>query len=254
MSLPIWTPDALQSEKRKISGLWWRLVEAQHHVSTMKLVDTVDEQSLLEDILEGSKRRFPPECAGLDYLLATPFRYDAAYPYGSRFRRAGYTKGVYYAAAKVETALAEMAFYRLLFYAESPATPFPANAAEYTAFSVEIGTSAAIDLTMPPLSDNDAIWAHPTQYEPCQALADVAREAEVEAILYRSVRDPEGGQNAALLTPLGFKKKQPLERISWRIRLAKTGIQALCEFPMRRVGFAVEDFAGDPRIAGLLRG
>jgi hypothetical protein len=252
MSLPIWTPDALQSETRKISGLWWRLVEAQHHVSTMKLVDTVDEQSLLEDILEGSKRRFPPECAGLDYLLATPFRYDAAYPYGSRFRRAGYTKGVYYAAAKVETALAEMAFYRLLFYAESPATPFPANAAEYTAFSVEIGTSAAIDLTMPPLSDNDAIWAHPTQYEPCQALADVAREAEVEAILYRSVRDPEGGQNVALLTPLGFKKKQPVERISWRIRLAKTGIQALCEFPMRRIGFAVEDFAGDPRIDHLL--
>ena len=254
MSLPIWTPDALQSETRQISGLWWRLVEAQHHVSTMKLVDTVDEQSLLEDILEGSKRRFPPECAGLDYLLATPFRYDAAYPYGSRFRRAGYTKGVYYAAARVETALAEMAFYRLLFYAESPSTPFPANAAEYTAFSVEIGTSAAIDLTMPPLSDNDAIWTHPTQYEPCQALADVARDAEVEAILYRSVRDPEGGQNVALLTPLGFKKKQPVERISWRIRLAKTGIQALCEFPMRRIGFAVEDFAGDPRIAGLLRG
>ncbi|WP_320199150.1 RES family NAD+ phosphorylase [Agrobacterium sp. rho-13.3] len=252
MSLPIWTLDALQSETRKISGLWWRLVEAQHHVSTMKLVDTVDEQSLLEDILEGSKRRFPPECAGLDYLLATPFRYDAAYPYGSRFRRAGYTKGVYYAAAKVETALAEMAFYRLLFYAESPATPFPANAAEYTAFSVEIGTSAAIDLTLPPLSDNDAVWTHPTQYEPCQALADVAREAEVEAILYRSVRDPEGGQNVALLTPLGFKKKQPVERISWRIRLAKTGIQALCEFPMRRIGFAVEDFAGDPRIDRLL--
>ncbi len=51
MSLPIWTPDALQSEKRAVSGLYWRLVEAQHQVSTMKLVDTVDEQSLLEDIL-----------------------------------------------------------------------------------------------------------------------------------------------------------------------------------------------------------
>lgn len=91
----------------------------------MKLVDTVEEQSLLEDILEASKRPFPPECAGFDYLLATPFRYGAAYPHGSRFRRAGFTEGVYYAAAKVETALAEMAFYRLLFYAESPARRCP---------------------------------------------------------------------------------------------------------------------------------
>lgn len=110
MSSPIWTPDALLSEKRAVSGKYWRLVEAQHQVSTMKLVDTVDEQSLLEDILETSKRPFPPECAGFDYLLATPFRYGAAYPHGSRFRRAGFTEGVYYAAAKVETALAEMAF------------------------------------------------------------------------------------------------------------------------------------------------
>ncbi|KAA3514302.1 RES family NAD+ phosphorylase [Agrobacterium rosae] len=254
MSLPIWTPDALQSEKRDISGPWWRLVEAQHQVSTMKLVDTVNEQSLLEDILEGSKRRFPPECADLDYLLATPFRYDSAYPHGSRFRRAGWTKGVYYAAANVETALAEMAFYRLLFYAESPATPLPANAAEYTAFSAEIGTSSALDLTKPRLSDDKAIWTHPTDYDPCQTLAETERAADIEAILYQSVRDPDGGLNIALLTPLAFAKKQPVERVSWRIRLAKTGIQALCEFPMRRIGFAVEDFAGDPRIAGLLRG
>ncbi|NTF06736.1 RES family NAD+ phosphorylase [Agrobacterium rubi] len=254
MSLPIWTPDALQSEKREVSGPYWRLVEAQHQVSTMKLVDTVDEQSLLEDILEGSKRRFPPECAGLDYLLATPFRYDAAYPYGSRFRRAGWTKGVYYAAASVETALAEMAFYRLLFYSESPATPLPANAAEYTAFSAEITTPAAIDLTTPSLARDKTLWTHPTDYEPCQTLADTARTAEIEAILYQSVRDPEGGLNIALLTPRGFARKQPVERASWRIRLAKTGIQALCEFPMRRIGFTVEDFAGDPRIAALLLG
>ena len=66
MSSPIWTPDALLSEKRTASGKYWRLVEAQHQVSTMKLVDTVEEQSLLEDILEASKRPFPPECAGFD--------------------------------------------------------------------------------------------------------------------------------------------------------------------------------------------
>jgi len=252
MSSPIWTPDALLSEKRAASGKYWRLVEAQHQVSTMKLVDTVEEQSLLEDILEASKRPFPPECAGLDYLLATPFRYGAAYPHGSRFRRAGFTEGVYYAAAKVETALAEMAFYRLLFYAESPGTPLPANPADYSAFAARIATDAALDLTQPELNRDEALWSDLQNYEPCQALAEQARLAKIEAILYRSVRDPAGGLNIAVLSPKAFAEKMPVERMSWRIRLSKTGVQALCEFPMRRTGFAVADFSGDPRLASLL--
>ncbi|MEH3126199.1 RES family NAD+ phosphorylase [Agrobacterium cavarae] len=253
MSSPTWTPDALRSESRPSSGRWWRLVEAQHRVSTMKLVDTVDEQSLLEDILESSKRRFPPECEGLDYLLATPFRYDSAYPYGSRFRRAGFTKGVFYAAKRIETALAEMAFYRLLFYVESPATPLPVNAAEYTAFAADIQTGAAIDLTRPALSRDASLWTDLNDYAPCQALADAAREADLQAILYRSVRDPGKGKNIALLTPLGFKSRRPVARSSWRIRLSKMGIQALCEQPVQRIGFSLNDFSADPRIAGLLK-
>ncbi|MDO9306326.1 MAG: RES domain-containing protein, partial [Mesorhizobium sp.] len=43
MSLPIWTPAALRSEARPLEGRCWRLVEAQHRVSTMKLVDTLEE-------------------------------------------------------------------------------------------------------------------------------------------------------------------------------------------------------------------
>lgn len=252
MSFPTWTPAALLSEKRRLSGKFWRLVEAQHQVSTMKLVDKVDEQSLLEDILETSKRSFPSECAGLDYLLATPFRYGAAYPYGSRFRRAGFTEGVYSAAERVETALAEMAFYRLLFYAESPGTPLPANPAEYTAFAAVITTESALDLTKPELSRDAAFWTSLTNYEPCQALADAARQANVDAILYQSVRDPEAGLNIALLTARGFAEKVPVERGSWRIRLSKAGVQALSEFPMRRIGFSASDFAADARLAALL--
>jgi hypothetical protein len=252
MSLPILTPAALSSEARAVSGVWWRLVEAQHQVSTMKLVDTVEEQSLLEDILENSKKAMPPECQGLDYLMATPFRYGAAYPYGSRFRRAGFTEGVYYAAASVDTALAEMAFYRLLFYAESPATSLPSNAAEYTAFSVGIKTEKGLDLTRPPLSADEALWTDRQNYTACQALADSAREAGIEAILYRSVRDPQGGMNIALLTARAFATRAPLERSTWRIRLSASGVQALCEFPRRRLGFAMADFAADPRVAALI--
>ena len=48
-------------------------------VSTLKLVDTLAEQALLEDILEESKPPVPPECRHLHYLLSTPFRYGAPY-------------------------------------------------------------------------------------------------------------------------------------------------------------------------------
>jgi hypothetical protein len=250
MSLPTWTPAALSSEAHRVAGRFWRLVEAQHQISTLKIVDTLEEQALLESLLEESKPALPPECQGLDYLLATPFRYGAVYPHGSRFRRAGRTLGVYYASEQVETALAEMAFYRLLFFADSPDTPLPSNAAEYTAFSAAIETARAIDLTASPLYRDHAVWSDPIRYEPCQSLADAAREAKCQAILYASVRDPGHGRNVALLTASAFAAREPLERQTWRIRLSASGVQALCEFPKIRIGFARADFAGDPRIAG----
>src|SRR5262249_7123645 len=108
MSLRTWTPAALSSERRSLSGACWRLVEAQHRVSTMKLVDMLPEQHLLESILDATKPPVPPECGELHYLLSTPFRYGAPYPAGSRFRRAGLTAGVFYASAAVKTAVAEM--------------------------------------------------------------------------------------------------------------------------------------------------
>jgi len=253
MFLPIWTPAALSSEALAVSGRYWRLVEAQHQVSTLKLVDSLEEQALLEQLLDESKPSLPPECAGLDYLLATPFRYGAVYPHGSRFRRAGRTLGVFYASEKVETALAEMAFYRLLFYADSPETPLPGNAAEYTAFAASIATNAAIDLTLPPLDRGRDAWCDPLDYGPCQSLADTAREAGIQAILYRSVRDPNNGRNLALLTALGFAGREPVERQTWRIRLSDAGVQALCEFPKTRIGFASAEFAGDPRLARRAR-
>lgn len=248
MSSPIWTPAALSSEARPLSGRFWRLVEAQHQVSTMKLVDSVEEQQLLETLLEETKPRLPPECAGLDYLLATPFRYGAIYPHGSRFRRAGRTVGVYYAAEAVETALAEMVFYRLLFYAESPATPLPVDAGQYTAFAAEVETNAAIDLTAPPLDRDRDAWRDRQDYAACQALADSARAAGIAAILYASVRDPDKGRNLALLTAAGFAAPAPVERQTWRIRLGAGAVQALCEFPRRSVGFNVADFHADPRL------
>src|SRR5262245_11246750 len=98
MSSSTWTPDARASDSPELAGTCWRLVEAQHHVSTLKLVDSVKERELLEELIEATKPPLPPECRGLHYLLSTPFRYGSVYPAGSRFRRAGLTEGVFYAS------------------------------------------------------------------------------------------------------------------------------------------------------------
>lgn len=249
--MPTWTPDALSREARPLKGECWRLVEAQHQVSTLKLVDTLAEQALLEDLLEETKPSVPPECSGLHYLLATPFRYGAPYPKGSRFRRAGYTAGVFYAAEHVETAVAELAFHRLLFFAESPVTPWPENAGEFTAFSVAFATVRALDLMQPPLSADRAAWIDPVDYGPCQTLADNAQAAGIELIRTESVRDPQAQASIALLTCLAFAAAEPLSARTWRLRFTATGVQALSAFPESRLEFPPSAFAADPRIAAM---
>lgn len=251
MSSPIWTRAGLSSEFRSFNGLCWRLVEAQHRVSTLKLTDTLAEQSLLEDLIDDSKPAIPVECRHLDFLIATPFRYGAVYPYGSRFRRAGRTLGVYYAAETQATAVAEMAFYRLLFFAESPETPWPSDAAEYTAFAAELSTARLLDLTKEPLSADNRLWTDPLDYSHCQAFSDAARAVDAEAVRYLSVRDPARGANLAVLTCHAFARPTPVERQTWRIRLSRSGVQALCEFPRQALEFTANSFADDPRIAKL---
>ena len=251
MSSHIWTHDALRSEQKSICGSTWRLVEAQHIVSTLSLVDSLDEQSLLENILEETKPPIPFECQGLDYLLSTPFRYRP-YPHGSRFRKAGLTLGVWYGAERPETAVAEMVFYRFLFYAESPETPFPDNPADYTAFSVGVSTACGLDLTIGSLADDHDKWKNLTDYSACQDLADIARETGVEIIRFESVRDPSGNANLAVLNCRAFRDSAPADRQSWRIRMSATGAQAVRDHPRAGIEFLPDAFSDDPRLSQMV--
>ena len=251
MSSRTWTPDALSSEARRLSGSCWRMVEAQHQVSTLKLVDSIEEQAALEQLVEQTKPNVPRECQHLDYLLSTPFRYGSPYPKGSRFRRPGMTPGVYYASQAPETAVAEMAFHRLLFFAESPHTSWPVNAGEYTAFEASFTSRHGLDLTRPPLDADKARWTRPSDYSACQNLADAARAGGIEILGYQSVRDPNKGANLALLTCRVFTSTGPTERQTWRIRFASSGAQAICEFPRLRLDFGRDSFVSDSRVARL---
>lgn len=251
MSSLIWTPAALRSEARPAEGSGWRLVEAQHRVSTMKLVDTLEEQALLEEEIEHTKPPVPVECARLHYLLATPFRYGR-YPGNSRFRREGYSPGVFYASEVVETAVAETVFYRLVFFAESPGTPWPRNPLEFTAFEVAYATGMAIDLTAQSFSADAERWTHPSDYAECLDLADAAREAELGLIRYCSVRDPEGRANLAILSCTVFSVVRPTAYETWRIALSERGAIALRDRPEHRLGHRWADFAADARVNSMI--
>jgi RES domain len=251
MSSNIWTPEELSSSFRALAGQCWRAVEAQHYVSTLKLTDTLEEQSRLEALIEATKPRIPEECRHLPYLLSTPFRYGAPYPRGSRFRRAGLTAGVFYAAELPPTAIAELTFYRLLFFAESPDTPWPVNPGEYTAFAADFATGHGIDLARSPFDEHRATWTHPTSYSPCQDLADAARAAGALVIRYHSARTPDPSFNLALLSCRAFSKGEIVDRQTWRIHLSAAGARAICEMPRLHLAFDRSAFSSDPRIAAM---
>jgi len=250
MSSNTWTADALASSAVALQLRCWRVVEAQSQVSTMKLTDTLAEQIALENILEQSKARVPVECEHLGYLLLTPFRY-VPYPFNSRFRRAGSADGVFYASEFHATAVAEAAFYRLLFYAESPDTSWPANPGEYTAFAADIATGRAADLTRPPLVRDSALWTRLSDYATCLDFADAARAASLEAIRYESVRDPQSRANIAVLTCRAFAANDVVDRQTWHIHFSRSGIRAAREAPDLTIAFGCDAFAADPRLAAM---
>lgn len=243
----MWTAAALKSEARPFDAPIWRVVEEQWKPATVRITDTLDEQALLEQILDDVKPSFPLETAGFDFLIATPFRY-APYPEGSRFRRAGQAEGVFYGSETPETAIAEMAFYRLLFFKEAPGAALPAKPTEYTAFKVRVNTQALSDLTQPPLDTDEAIWTDPTNYGPCQDFADTARTAQIEAIRYTSVRDPDAGKNIAVLSLKAFASPKPEATQTWRIYLRPHIVQVWREHPKYEREYANAWFAADPRV------
>jgi len=230
-------------------GEIWRLVEAQHRISTMKLVDNPREQETLEEILDATKPPVPPECRHLHWLLFTPFRYHARSD--SRFRRAGRTPAVYYASEQIATAVAEMAFWRLLFFAESPGTPWPANPLDMTAFSVRVETASCLDLTRPPYDARREEWRHPTDYTPAHLVADEARAMGSEAIRSPSARDPGERCNVSVLTCAAFRDHNPIQQRTWRLHLQSSGVSCIGDQPRAVLYFDREAFGRDPRITGL---
>lgn len=204
MSSSTWTPRAVASKAARVSARLWRAVEAQHIVSTRRLVDDLEEQKVLEEILEATKPAVPAPAKDLHYLLFTPFRYPP--PRGSRFRALD-DPGVLYGAETVRTACAELGYWRWRFLMDSKGLT-TLGPAQQTLFEVSVKT-LAVDLEKPPFKRHASLWQDPEDYTATQAFGKAARKAGVGLIQYRSVRDPEPGRCGAVLRPDAFSSPKP---------------------------------------------
>ena len=218
MSSNTWTPHAVESEALRARRRLWRAVEAQHIASTLRLVANVDEQLVLEKLLEQSKPPLLPGSGGLHYLLATPFRYTS--PVGSRFRSPA-ESGIWYGAEAQRTACAELGYWRWRFLIDSDALE-ALGPSPQTVFRAGID-ARWVDLTLPPFKRAHDRWTHPDNYAPTQEFARTARRANIDAIRYASVRDPEHGAAVAVLRPC-FKPRRPLEQQAWFLTVRREAV------------------------------
>lgn len=251
MSSSIWTLCAGDSELRSLRISPWRVVEAQHQVSTRKLVDSTEEQILLEEMIDRVK---PPDITGghLHYLLFTPFRYPPL-AHGSRFG-SRHERGIWYGSIEIRGAFAEVAYYRLLFLEGSHAQLGTVTTA-LTAFTAGVRTTRGIDLTKPPFDAYRAKIASPTSYDESQKLGEDMRAARVEAFCYPSARDIEGGVNVAVFVPSVFGKARPKILETWhcaasreRVDLTKGDYFARSGFTFARPQFLVKGQLPSPAV------
>jgi len=234
MPSSIWTRCAGASEIRPLGLSPWRVVEAQHQVSTRKLVDSADEQILLEELIDRAKPPDPTR-GRLHYLLATPFRYPPL-AHGSRFG-ARHERGIWYGSESRRTAFAEVAYYRLLFLEGTRADLAPV-ATQLTAFTVRAHTQRGVDLVGPPFNAFERSIASPVRYDATQALGRAMRDAGVELFRYPSARDVEGGVNVGAFVPSVFGRAKPTSLESWHCAASRERVDVTRGDYFRRETFS----------------
>lgn len=207
----------------------WRVVEAQHRISTNRLATNPERQAVLEQLADEVKPALPESARHLDFLLAAPFRYG--HRQASRFRQAHERPGIFYSAETEATAIAEAAYWRLRFYSRSPGFAPPTATVEHSSFYTKVACDRALDLRAPPFAAQEASWTDPLDYSACQELATSARDADTALIRTISVRDPQRRYNVVILAPSAFAERAPHIKQTWHFRYQDGRLLALSAFP-----------------------
>src|SRR5579883_749608 len=113
MIADIWKEGNGEKNITTINETAWRIVELQENTSTRKLVDSLEEQKILDELIEQSKPALLESQARFHPLLYTPFRYPPL-KHGSRFGKKT-EPSLWYGSLSPDTAMAEKAYYQLAF-------------------------------------------------------------------------------------------------------------------------------------------
>lgn len=217
----IWSHTEISAESTRTVKPLWRMVGDDSVRAVAAIVDTAEECEVLEGIVDSFKPKVPVSLYKLHYLLYSPFRCDSIPRTGSRFRGIGHL-GVFYGADSVNTAAAEVSYWRYKFFSAAGITR--TSPVHYTAISVKIDTSA-IDLRSAPFNVDAASWEHPTDYTDTQQFAQSARDAGIGCIYYRSVRSLTDSLCAAVLNPMAFASFSPTKQQPWTMTI--TALEAM---------------------------
>jgi RES domain len=234
MPSSIWTRCGGRSSVRPLSGRAWRVVESQHLFATRKLVDSDEEQALLEELIEDVK---PPAGAppGLHYLLFTPFRYPPL-RHGSRFGTRA-ERGIWYGSRTRATAFAEKAYYLLVFLEGTDADLAPLES-DVSIFQAAYQTRRGVDLTRGSFARFAGAISSPSRYDESQALGREMRADGVEAFVYLSARDPDDGVNVGLFVREAIASRKPGVPESWRCVATRDAVEVTKEDVFRSASFA----------------
>jgi RES domain len=206
-------------------------------ISTLKLVGSLEEQRILEELIERQKPALPKplQRPRLHYLLFTPFRYPPL-PHGSRFGTRE-EPGIWYGADSLRAVFAEKAYYRFLFLAGTRAHLTPITV-EQTAFTANVDSARGVDLTLAPFDQYEARISSKTRYTVSQLLGQEMRRDGVEVFRYRSARDVEHGTNVAIFTPKAFAYQKPGAYQTW-----------ICLAAAKKIEFAQKNVSDPARLS-----
>lgn len=236
----IWQEAQGYSHIKPIMASAHRVTDDQQLIATMGIVNSVEEQGVLEELLEETKPKKPEGYGDLGYLLITPFRYPPL-KHGSRFGTP-FEPSLFYASMQVSTALSETAYYRFVFLSGMQEPFDEPLQVTYSSFKVKIHSLCGVYLDKPPFDKYNPIMESKFDYQQTQGLGSSMRNEGVEAFEYTSARCPNRGKNIALFTPKALQSKQPETMERWVCSVRNEEVGFVSGDNTQRFSFKKEQF------------
>ena len=218
----------------------WRMVETQETAATLNVVDSMEEQSLLEDLLDQIKPPCRDGTQGMHFLFKTAFRYPPL-KHGSRFGNRS-MPSFFYASESIKTVLAETAYYRFVFLNDMQ-TPYdnPIDS-EHSLFNASIKTNKCLDLCAKKYITIQDRLLDTQNYTYCHAVGQWAvSQKAAEVIRYYSARH-SGHTNVAIAEPNSIISKTPNSLQSWLCRTTNDKISFSNRETNSPISFTIQNF------------